>query len=336
MKRLSLLLLGLFLGLIALMSLYLGQYRVPFSDILSFAGWKFFGLSGLQEEKKILLENILLNIRLPRILAAMLVGASLSISGASFQALFINPLVLPGLLGVLAGASFGAAFGMLVCKSWAMVQLSTLLFGFVAVGIAIGIARVYRIHSIIMLVLGGIISGAFFTALLSLAKYTADPYNQLPAIVYWLMGSLAAVDRTTILVISLPAVSGILVLIFHAKHLNILSMGKEEAQALGINVQRVRLVVIVAATLISALTVMVGGMIGWVGLIIPHICRMIFGPNNEVLLPAAAIIGAIYLLLIDDICRLIFTFEIPIGIVTSIIGIPFFALVLKNAGRGWR
>jgi iron complex transport system permease protein len=336
MKRSILLVLALLLVVAALFSLSLGQYHVPIKDFFTVIGSRIFGHTGLEQEKAALVENILFNIRLPRIIAAMLIGASLSVSGAAFQALFINPLVSPGLMGVLAGASFGAALGMVLANSWALVQFSTLLFGFVAVGIAIGIAKVYRINSIIMLVLGGIISGAFFTALLSIIKYTADPYNQLPAIVYWLMGSLSSVDRGTISMVSIPMMLGILVVIFHARQLNILSMGEEEAQSLGVNVRRVRLAVIFFATLISALTVMIGGMIGWVGLIIPHICRMIVGPNNQILLPAAAFTGAIYLLLIDDISRLLFSYEIPIGIVTSIIGIPFFALVLKNAQRGWR
>lgn len=336
MRRLILPLLALLLGAMMLLALYLGKYRVPAADLLGFAGWKLFNRPGLSAEDKVLLENIILNIRLPRILAAAMIGASLSVSGAAFQALFINPLVSPGLLGVLAGASFGAAFGMVLSKSWAVVQLSTLLFGFIAVGVAIGIAKVYRINSVIMLVLGGIISGAFFTALLSIVKYAADPYNQLPAIVYWLMGNLSAVDFKTMLIMSLPASIGIGVIILHARQLNVMSMGDEEAKSLGINIRRVRLIVIFFATLISALTVMVGGMIGWVGLIIPHICRMIVGPNNEILLPATALMGALYLILVDTLSRLLFSFEIPIGILTSLIGIPFFALVLGNAHRGWR
>ena len=336
MKRLVLPLLALLLVGVVLISLYLGKYRVPITDIFAFAGWKVFGLAVLSEEKRSLLANILLDIRLPRIMAAILIGASLSVSGAAFQALFINPLVSPGLLGVLAGASFGAALGMVCSKSWVVVQLSTLIFGFVAVGVALSIARIFRAHSIIMLVLGGIISGAFFTALLSIIKYTADPSNQLPAIVYWLMGNLSAVDGNTILIISLPILLGMAILIFNGSQLNVMSMGEEEAKSLGINVGRVRLTVIFLATLISALTVVIGGIIGWVGLIIPHICRMLVGPDNRLLLPAAALMGATYLLVVDNVSRLIFSFEIPTGIVTSLIGIPFFVLVLKNAHRGWR
>jgi iron complex transport system permease protein len=336
MKRFALPLLALLLIGVALVSLYLGKYRVPLADILAFVGWKTVGLTGLPAEKSSLLANILLDIRLPRIMAAILIGASLSVSGASFQALFINPLVSPGLLGVLAGASFGAALGMILSKSWLVVQCSTLVSGFAAVGVAVGIARIFRAHSIIMLVLGGIISGAFFTASLSIVKYTADPSNQLPAIVYWLMGNLSAVDGKTMLLVSLPMFIGMVILMCNGGRLNAMSMGEEEAKSLGINVGRVRMTVIFLATLISALTVVIGGIIGWVGLIIPHICRMLVGPDNRLLLPAAALMGAVYLLVVDDVSRLVFSFEIPTGIVTSLIGIPFFVLVLKNAHRGWR
>lgn len=336
MKRLALPLLALLLLGVALISLSLGKYQLPITDICQFAGWKIFGLDELSAAKQSLLANILLDIRLPRILAAILIGAALAVSGTAFQALFINPLVSPGLLGVLAGASFGAALGMICAKSWLVVQCSTLVFAFVAVGVAVTIAHVFQARSIIMLVLGGIISGAFFTASLSIVKYAADPTNQLPAIVYWLMGNLSAVDGDTMLLVSLPMLLGIVVLLFNGGRLNAMSMGEEEAQALGINVGRVRMIVIVLATLISALTVVIGGMIGWVGLIIPHICRMIVGPDNRLLLPAAALIGAVYLLVVDNVSRLAFSFEIPTGIVTSLIGIPFFVLVLKNAHRSWR
>lgn len=336
MNRLIIPLLALLLLGMVLVSFYLGKYRIPLVDMTAFIGWKLFGLTSLAEGKRQVLANVLWDIRLPRIAAAVLIGASLAVSGTAFQALFINPLVSPGLLGVLAGASFGAALGMIASKSWLIVQCSTVLFGFLAVGVAVGIARIFHSYSIIMLVLGGIISGAFFTAALSIVKYAADPANQLPAIVYWLMGNLSASDGPTIGIISLPMLLGITVLGMHGGRLNVLSMGEEEAKALGIDVGKVRMTVIGAATLISALTVVIGGIIGWVGLIIPHICRMLVGPDNRILIPAATLLGAFYLLVVDTICRLLFTFEIPTGIVTSLIGIPFFVLVLNRAQRGWR
>jgi iron complex transport system permease protein len=250
--------------------------------------------------------------------------------------MFVNPLVSPSLLGVLSGASFGAALGMVFFKNWYEVQLASFLGGVAAVLVAVGLARVYRISGTIMLVLGGVISGALFAALLSLVKYLADPYNQLPAIVYWLMGNLSLADRTTVLRVSLPICLGLGILMLSARKLNVLSMGDEEAAALGINVQRVRLLVITAATLISALTVVIAGAVGWVGLIIPHIARMLVGPDNTTLLPVSALLGAGYLIVVDDVARLAFAFELPIGIVTALVGIPFFMLVLGNARKGWQ
>ena len=325
-------------GLLSIMviSLCLGKYPLHLTEIGSFFRQEWFGGALLSAERMELLRNLLLEIRLPRILAAALIGAALASSGAAYQAMFVNPLVSPSLLGVLAGASFGAALGMVFFKNWYEVQLASFLGGVVAVLVAVGLAKVYRISGTIMLVLGGVISGALFAALLSLVKYLADPYNQLPAIVYWLMGNLSLADRTTVLRVSLPIGLGLVLLLFSARHLNVLSMGDEEAEALGINVRRVRLLVIGAATLISALTVVIAGAVGWVGLIIPHIARMLVGPDNTTLLPVSALLGAGYLVAVDDVARLAFAFELPIGIVTALVGIPFFMLVLGNARKGWQ
>jgi iron complex transport system permease protein len=278
---------------------------------------------------------LLFDIRLPRILAAILIGASLAVAGAAFQAMFVNPLVSPSLLGVLAGASFGAAMGMVFFKNWVAVQTFTFLFGFIAVLVSVGIAKMHKGNTVLLLVLGGVISGALFTSLLSIIKYIADPFNQLPAIVQWLMGGLSLVDRKSLLAAGIPQVMSIILVTLLSGYLNALSMGDEEAQALGIPVEWVRMLLIFLATLMSALTVVLAGMIGWVGLIIPHITRMLVGPNNKVLVPASALIGAIYLIVVDDVSRMLFNVEIPIGITTSLIGIPFFAVILKKARRGW-
>jgi iron complex transport system permease protein len=186
-----------------------------------------------------------------------------------------------------------------------------------------------------MLLLGGIISGALFTSLLSIVKYLADPYNQLPAIVYWLMGGLSMVDSRTLMTTSLPMLLGISAIILLSPYLNILSMGDDEARSMGVNAGLIRMALIFFATLVSAMTVVIGGMISWVGLIIPHLARMLVGPDNRILLPVGALIGAIYLVAVDDLSRLLFSVEIPLGILTSLVGIPFFALVLKNARKGW-
>ena len=327
---------GLFLlAAVMLVSLGLGKYPVSPGEILSFFGQRLFSLSKFTEDQMGVLENVLLNIRLPRILAAALIGSALSVSGATYQAVFINPLMSPQILGVLFGASFGAAFGTVWLKSWYAVQIATFVGGLAAVGIAVIIALSWRGRTTIMLVLGGIISGALFSSLLELIKYTADPYNQLPAITYWLMGDLSQPDREMILKAAIPICLGIIVLISMGRQINVLSMGDEEARALGLNVNRIRLTVIFCATIISSMTVVIAGSIQWIGIIVPHLTRMITGPNNEKLIPAAAIFGAIYLIVVDDICRLLFSFELPIGIVTALIGIPCFAVVLRNARKGW-
>jgi len=326
---------ALLLLAVMLISLGLGKYPISVKEILLFLSQKYFGASFYSADRMRLLNSIIMEIRLPRILAGALIGAALSTSGAAFQAMFVNPLVSPSLLGVLAGASFGAALGIVYLKSWFAVQVSTFVGGLIAVIISVGIARVYRVNSTIMLVLGGIISGALFSSLLSLVKYLSDPYNQLPTIVNWLMGSLTLSDRSQVIKTSIPICLGLCVLLLLSRHLNVLSMGDEEARSLGVNVHRIRLIVIFCATVVSALTVAIAGTISWVGLIIPHFARMITGPDNRKLIPATILIGAAYLIVADDISRLAFSYEIPIGIVTALIGIPCFAFVLRNARKGW-
>ncbi|RIX41582.1 MAG: iron ABC transporter permease [Rhodocyclales bacterium GT-UBC] len=315
------------------LSLALGRYPLPPQEVAGF----FFAQLGwhdLAPERQALLHNLIVDIRLPRVLAAVLVGAALSISGAAYQAVFRNPLVSPGLLGVLAGAASGAALGLVFSGNWWIMQLAAFLMGGLAVLIGVGIAALFG-GSVVMLVLGGIISGALFTAILSLVKYVADPYNQLPAIVYWLMGSLASADLKDIGRLAIPMLCGTLVLASLGRALDALSMGDDEARTLGVPVAFVRYGVIGAATLISALTVSLAGMIGWVGLLVPHVARLLTGPGNARLLPASACLGGIFLLLADGIARNLGTTEIPIGIVTELLGIPAFLLVLHRARRGW-
>ncbi len=334
-QKWSIPILSLILMVTASFSLMLGKYPLAPSDITEFFTHKIFGIGVIDLQRYSLLESLLMDIRLPRIVAAVLIGASLSVSGAAFQAMFINPLVSPGLLGVLSGASFGAALSMVFSKNWVMVQVCTFVFGFIAVLIAVGIARIYKGNTILLLVLGGVISSAFFTSLLSIVKYIADPYNQLPAIVQWLMGGLSMVDRKILLIAGIPQIVSIALVILFSGYLNVLSMGDEQAKTLGIQVQRIRMFLVFLATVMSSLTVVTAGMIGWVGLIIPHIARMLVGPDNKMLIPVSALIGAIYLVVVDDASRILFNVEIPIGITTSLIGIPFFTVMLKKAKRGW-
>lgn len=324
------------LGLAVAGSLTLGRYAIGLGDLGRFIGTQVSDHFLMEERQYQIIKNVLVDIRLPRIIAAVLIGAALSVSGAVFQSMFVNPLVSPGLLGVLAGAAFGASLGMILAKSWLAVQLSAFAFGLLAVLAALAMSTLNRGDRLLMLILGGIISTALFTSLLSVVKYLADPYEQLPAIVYWLMGGLSAVERTTVLAAGGPIAGGIGITLLLASYLNVLSMGDEEARSLGVNVTLLRLIFIFLATVISALTVVIGGIIGWVGLLIPHIARMIVGPDNRILLPAAALIGALYLLAADDAARLLFSVEIPIGILTSLVGIPFFAVVLCKAKNRWR
>lgn len=320
---------------ISVFSLTLGNYPIGTGETVRFLLYKYLGAGAFQAERYDLLQNIFFEVRFPRIAAAILVGASLSVSGAAFQAMFINPLVSPGLLGVLAGASFGAALGMMVGESWLAVQAGAFVFGLAAVFGALALARVYGGNTMLMLILGGIITGSLFTALLSVIKYMADPYSQLPAIVHWLMGGLSFVDKKTVLIAAIPMGFGIVSLVLLSNYLNILSMGDDEARSLGVNVRVLRLAMISLATVISALTVVLAGMVGWVGLVIPHVVRMMTGPDNRLLIPLSAIVGASYLVIVDDLSRAFLTTEIPLGILTSLVGIPFFAVILKRARKGW-
>lgn len=319
-----------------LISLALGRYEIDLSTLLQLLLWKFFNI-GTEFNEVMLLSNIVFDIRLPRILAVVLVGSALSVSGGAFQAMFVNPLVSPGILGVLAGASFGAALGIMISNSWFGVQLFSFAFGFVAVLVALGVAKIYgRSGSqTILLVLGGVISSSLFSALLSVVKYVADPYNKLPTIVYWLMGSFSAVDMKTLSSVAMPLIFSTIMLSLMGKYLNVLSLGDDDAKALGVRVTWVRNSAILLATLLSTLTVVVAGMIGWVGLIIPHIARFLVGADNRVLLPMCALLGATFLIIVDTLCRTSMSVEIPIGIATSLIGIPIFVFALRNAKKGF-
>lgn len=321
---------------VAILSLLWGQYPIDFNTFVNYTEYKIFGVLNGDASTYELLDNIILEIRLPRVLLAILIGASLTTSGAVFQAMFVNPLVSPGILGVLAGASFGAALGMLISEQWFVVQILAFSFGFIAVALSVGIgSMVANSRSTVMLVLGGVISGSLFTSFLSVIKYVADPYSTLPAIVYWLMGSLSMAELHGVLLIAIPMLISIIAMISMSKYFDLLSLGDEEAKALGINVKVIRIIAILLATIASSLSVVMAGIIGWIGLIIPHIIRMAIGPSHRTLIPLSAILGALFLLLADSISRLALSVEIPIGILTSLIGIPIFIIVLKNARAAW-
>jgi iron complex transport system permease protein len=318
-----------------IISLFIGRYQTPLPDVVSESGKAFlslfFGTPASVSDQ----HTVLFNVRLPRILAALMVGSALSIAGASFQGIFRNPLVSPYILGVGAGAGFGACLAILIWNSYLFIQLMAFAFGLLAMFIAISMGKASKGTGTLVFVLSGIIVGSIFTALTSLAKYVADPYDQLPAIVFWLMGSLSTVRYTDLLYILLPIFIGTLVLLLLRWRINILSLGDEEAKALGMDVEKMRLIIIVCATLVTSAAVSISGVIGWVGLVVPHISRMIVGPNYSRLLPMSMVIGASFMLIVDDLSRTIVATEIPLGILTALVGAPLFAYLVKKGRMGW-
>jgi len=313
------------------LSLLFGKYQATPRDVLNVLLSKFSPTSDTKISP--MLEVAVMHVRLPRVLLAMLVGMSLSISGASYQGLFRNPLVSSHILGVASGASFGAALAILYSAPQIMVQLSAFLFGLIAVGIALAISSLYRTSSTLTLVLVGMITSAFFSSLVSYLTYTADVNLKLPAIVFWLMGSLAGASMKNLGFAIIPMAAGIIVLLAIRWRINVLSLGEDEAKALGIDTRRMRIIIVLCCTMITSASVCVSGVIGWIGLIIPHFARMLVGPNHRALLPACLSIGGVYLLLVDNLARTFTSSEIPLGILTGIIGAPVFAYLLTRGER---
>ncbi len=297
----------------------------------------FSGLWPVHEPGSIDIRTIVLSVRLPRIAADMLVGAALSGSGAAFQGIFRNPLVSPDILGVSTGAGFGAALALLFCLGSFWVHAMAFGFGMLAVSAAycLGTWRKGGGDGVLVLILSGMIIGSVFSACISLVKYVADPYNILPAITFWLLGSLASASSNDMAVAAFPILAGLTVLYLRRWSLNALSFGDEEAIALGVDVKRVRFEVVAAATLMTASAVAISGVIGLVGLVVPHMVRLVTGPNFKILLPACVLMGALFLLIVDDLVRILFVAEVPLGIPTAFIGAPFFIYLLTNMQRGW-
>lgn len=312
-------------------SFLLGRYPISPVDVISTILCPIFP----QLEVSPTITNIVFEIRLPRIIAAIVVGASLAMAGAAFQSIFKNPLVSSDLLGVSNGAGFGAALAIILSGSNVVIQLFAFIFGLISVSITYLISRAYKAGGILILVLSGVAISAFFNSLISTIKFVADPDDKLPEIVYWLMGSLASVTMDKLVMILIPIMIGFAILLALRWHMNLLAMGDEEAQSLGLNPSRVRLIIIAGCTLLTSAAVSVSGVIGWIGLVIPHMTRMIVGPDNRILIPASLSLGASFLLLIDNISRVCISIEIPIGILTAIIGVPIFLYLLKQGYSEW-
>ncbi len=318
-KILLLLALGVLLCGIFLIALGTGEISVPLSDCVKF----LFSPNSSQES------SLITQIRLPRIIAAIAVGAALALSGCLYQGIIGNPLVSPSILGVLNGASFGAALAMILGLSVLGIEILSFCFGILAMCVALFLSFIFdRNKGILMLILGGIIASSFFGAGVSFLKIIADPYNTLPDITYWLLGSLAFVSDFPLIVLCSISACSIVVCAVLANYIDILNLDKDSAQTLGVNVVAMRLVFIVIATLLASCSVAVGGLIGWIGLIIPHIARFVIGANHRFSMIFAFLFGAIFLLVCDTIARNLAQTEIPLGIVTSVLGIPIFVVIL--------
>ncbi len=277
--------------------------------------------------------SIIVNLRVPRILMAVIVGAGLTCAGATFQALFSNPLATPDILGVTSGTCVGAILAILMSRSVLETQFIALAFGLVSVWITLRLAGKKEGHSVVFLVLAGVIISSLFDAIGSLLKYTADPMNELPEITYWLLGSLTSASYKEILIGSPLILAGITIIYLLRFKLNILSLSEDEAKASGIDLKKTRLIFILAATMITASCVSMCGQVGWVGLLIPHCARMALGSNNRFVIPAGISLGASFMIVIDTLSRSISVIELPLSVLTAIIGAPVFISLLKKNRR---
>ena len=277
--------------------------------------------------------SIFFNVRLPRIVLALLIGCCLASAGAAFQGTFQNPLVSPDLLGASQGAALGAAIAILMGLSSIQISMWAFVFSLITVGLVVFISMHAQGNPITVVILAGVMVSSLFSAGVSYTKLVADPNDTLPAITYWLMGSLTGAKFADIKLVIVPMVIGLVTLLALRWRINILTMGDDEAATMGVNARLVRLLVMVAATLVTASSVAVSGMIGWVGLVIPHLCRMLIGCDYRKLLPASMVMGAGFLLLVDDVARVATTMEIPIGILTAFVGAPFFLYLITKGRR---
>lgn len=275
-------------------------------------------------------DAVIWQVRLPRVLAGFLVGSALSCGGATFQAVLRNPLVSPDILGVLSGSAFGAALVIVMGGSPVLIQLGAFCGGLAAVSAGLSISRLLPQGGLLTLLMGGLIANAVFTALLSLVKYTADPMDQLPAVVNWLLGTLSQTGWAELSWLTVPVLALVTVLILLSPLLDVLSLGDDEARSLGVSVQVVRPVIILLATLVCAMTISMAGIIGWVGLLVPHVARMLAGAEHRNMMPVCALLGATGVILADTVARSLTSGEVPLGIMTELFGALAFVLVLRR------
>ncbi len=313
------------------LSLGTGRFPVPAADVLAILVSPFTGetdnVSGIAQ-------SVILNIRLPRVIMALTGGIGLGICGAVFQGIFRNPLVSPGVVGVTSGAGFGAAFAILVFGWGYMPQVFAFLFGGGALLLTWAIARKTDASSLLVFVLAGVIVNMFFQAMISLVKFLADSEEKLPTIVYWLMGSLSSCSWKKTLISAPVILAASFVMVLMRRRVNLLSLGEEEVRSMGVNPEIIMNVLLLAATLAVAAIVSVAGIVGWIGLIIPHIARMLSGPDHEHLVPVSALAGGIFFMIVDTLGRTISPQDIPLSILTALVGAPLFiGLLIRSRGE---
>ncbi|MFI9628167.1 FecCD family ABC transporter permease [Streptomyces sp. NPDC052042] len=319
--------------LIALAALAAGRYIVPPNEIVRLLTGQFLPVDRTWTGTE---ETVVLDVRLPRVLLSLLVGGGLALAGAALQGVFRNPLVSPDVIGVASGASFGGVLAMLLGTGSFGVVTGAFGFGLVALAIVMLIGRLGSGSPILMIVLGGTVTAAFFSALVSFGKYAADPESELPSIVFWLLGSLSTATYSKVVTAAIPVLLGAAVVLALRWRLNILSLGDEDATALGVPPRLTRGVFLCAVALMTAGAVAVAGLVGWVGLVVPHLARLVTGSDHRVLLPASFLIGGSYLTVIDTLSRTLTASELPLGILTAIVGAPFFiALLARSRNRMW-
>jgi iron complex transport system permease protein len=316
-----------------LLAFTVGRYPVGLADVFHVLLAK---ITGRAADVPAAVENVIWQVRGPRILAAAMIGAALAVAGTAFQGLFRNPLVSPDLLGASSGAALGAVLGIYFSLGIFAIQAFAFAGGLVAVGAVYLIGTAVRARDpILVLVLTGVVIGSLLGAGVGLIKYLADPYNQLPAMTFWLLGSLAATNASDLIPLFGPVAFGSLVLLALRWRMNVMSLPDEEARALGVPTGPLRIVIVAAATLVTSASVATAGIIGWVGLVVPHMARSLVGPDFAKLIPASALLGGGFLLVIDTLARTSAAIEIPLGILTALIGTPFFIWLLASVSKTW-
>ena len=312
----------------ATLSLLLGRFDISVRECFGIIFSKILPIEPFWTKVQ---NNMLMMVRLPRIVIAVLVGASLSVAGTSYQCIFRNPMSAPDILGASTGAAFGAALSILLQKSYMEITAWAFISSMICVLLVLFVSRLCKGNQILNLILAGIMVGSLFSAGTSYIKLIADPNNTLPAITFWMMGSLSGADIAKMSYIWIPILIGMVPIFVLRWKINILTLDDDEAKTMGINTRLTRTIVIISATLLTAASVSVSGMIGWVGLVMPHVARKLVGDDCRILIPAAALVGGIFLVLTDDICRTLYTTEVPLGILTSLIGAPFFIYLMIRA-----